>query len=365
MERTKCARCGQRGHWARTCTNPPDERGKRRTGMITNTGFMIAESCEPQENASVFIAPIFAFPQAVETLIGMYVSTGFGLLDTGAQHGVIGLKDFNRLCERLAQQGLKPRSLPTFEATAVGVGGNTTFLQSAEMPVGIQGVSGVLVLHVIDTNLPLLLPISFWRNLGMILDTNDNTATWKKLGNRVSEVVTLPSEHIAIDILEFPPGGWQNPHQVADNGLFQREPDRKITRADFETTCTAALLKPSTPKALAGTTTRFNSSALCGQREDVQPSMSPSPKFGDTTTYRDVWQRGRGGKVVRVTEVVPLEIPLAESPTLVPGDLLPDQSKVALGNSGLQPNVPDQSDLPGPTTDPVSFCPRTGGGKLA
>ena len=28
--RTMCARCGQNGHWARECTNPPDEYAKRK-----------------------------------------------------------------------------------------------------------------------------------------------------------------------------------------------------------------------------------------------------------------------------------------------------------------------------------------------
>ena len=45
IARTKCARCGEIGHWARTCSNPPDEWGKRRQGQISNTGFMITDVC--------------------------------------------------------------------------------------------------------------------------------------------------------------------------------------------------------------------------------------------------------------------------------------------------------------------------------
>ena len=30
MKRSKCARCGKIGHWARDCTNEPDDRGRRR-----------------------------------------------------------------------------------------------------------------------------------------------------------------------------------------------------------------------------------------------------------------------------------------------------------------------------------------------
>ena len=68
-----------------------------------------------------------------DALLGLYVTPGFGMLPwfgADAQHGYIGLSDYNKLCERLAVQGLKPRALPTFQA-AVGVGGATSILKSA------------------------------------------------------------------------------------------------------------------------------------------------------------------------------------------------------------------------------------------
>ena len=195
MERTKCARCGQRGHWARTCTNPPDERGKRRSGM---SGFVYSGAESATEN-NPFIMCTYTLAQCkaekdAESFNGLTVSPGRGLLDTGAQHGVIGEPDYEELCEELATHGLQPREVPTLQANAVGVGGITEFLKSAEVPIGIQGVSGTLTLNVIKGQLPLLLPMGFCKKLGLILDTTENTATWKYLDNKISKVVTLPSD---------------------------------------------------------------------------------------------------------------------------------------------------------------------------
>ena len=354
MERTKCARCGQRGHWARTCTNPPDERGKRRSGM---NGFMIGDVATHAVPENQFIMCTYVCPEVLDTFIGLNVTAGYGLLDTGAQHGVIGLSNYKELCDRLAVQGLKPRKVPTLHANAVGVGGSTSFLSSAEIPVGIQGVSGVVTLNVIDTNLPLLLPMTFCKKLGMVLDTTNDTATWKHIGNKVSEVVTLPSDHIAIDLLEYPPGGWQNPHQ-SKTTVSDREPDVKITRADFETACAAVMLKPSSPQCELQPTPN-------SQDKHVPTSM-PHPqelRAGEGTVYRDVFHPGRNGTLVRTREVVPLEVTSPESVPVVPDHCPADKVQADAGRDGLQLHVSDQGDLPCTRTKPVPLCPGGSSGK--
>ena len=146
----------------------------------------------------------------------------------------------------------------------------------------------------------------------MISDMNKGTATWKKLGDKVSDVNFLPSEHVAIDVCEFPPGGWKNPHEVTCT-LFDRAPDQSISRSEFEiptlvnhndNTATAApLLKTSAPALLAF----VPPSASEGEREgyNAQPGMS---HHGPDTSepkqvverFRDTWERGRGGRLVRI-----------------------------------------------------------------
>ena len=126
--------------------------------------------------------------------------SGLGLIDTRAQHGVMGLSDYNKL---------GPREFPSCLAGAKGVGGQAAFVKNAEVPVGIQGTCGVVTLHVVESELPFLLPMSFCKSLGMVLDTTNNTATWEKF-KKVSNVGSLDTDHIAISFVEFPFGGRKN-----------------------------------------------------------------------------------------------------------------------------------------------------------
>ena len=163
-------------------------------------------------------------PADLSVFIGLNVSAGHALIDTAAQHGVIGNRSYIELCEQLSRHGFKPRILPTFQANAMGVGGSTTSTLTAEVPIAVQGVSGAVITNVVDTEMPFLLPMSFCKKPGMILDTIENTATWKFI-NKVSPVHELPSGHIAIDVMEFPKEGWTNPHeQDVSSILYTRIP---------------------------------------------------------------------------------------------------------------------------------------------
>ena len=62
---------------------------------------------------------------------------------------------------------------------ATGIGGTTQFLKSAEVPTGIGGINGTVTVHVIDQDVPLLLPIGLCKALGMALNMNQQQITWE------------------------------------------------------------------------------------------------------------------------------------------------------------------------------------------
>ena len=103
----------------------------------TFQGFANAD--EPEDNVpGSFITTEFTFAQgALETFVGLAVAPGCALVDTGAQHGVLGPGSYQHICTVLAEFGLKPRVIETLKMNAVGIGGTTKFQLSAEIPVGI------------------------------------------------------------------------------------------------------------------------------------------------------------------------------------------------------------------------------------
>ena len=105
------------------------------------------------------------------------------LVDTGAQRGVVGKEQYDRIVTFLAKSGLKPRIVPTEAGVAQGVGGESKFLLTCEIPTAVAGNCGFLKVSVLQEPLPLLLPVSFSKNLGMVLDMPKGIITWRNLAN--------------------------------------------------------------------------------------------------------------------------------------------------------------------------------------
>jgi hypothetical protein len=310
ISKSICARCGQKGHWARHCKNPPDERGKMR--MSGNHFLAIADSSEsvsqsledsaihynmdqpiaveeapfsPEELDIVgeaeisLLYPLYTsiFPEGIGTFIGLTIAPGFALVDTGAQHGVLGPTSYKQVEDRLSVHGLKPRIVETLQLLAAGVGGSTKFILSAEIPIALQGTCGVLTIHVVEQELPLLLPVGFCRGLGMILNTPKMQIYWENI-KKTSELHDVGNgEHFAIEIFEFPKTGWKCPHEqsnpkqiVAGSG---RKVDKRITRKDYEL--------PNVPSSSFGSKPGIRNLSLFGETDtDVGTASMPTPRFG-------------------------------------------------------------------------------------
>ena len=252
MSRSTCARCGKKGHWARECKNEPDERGKRRgqggnflvwSSPVEGEADEGSSSVPPppvpwtppppglpsvsipassgdatyyaDTGASHSVGPggyAFNFPVFAEldNFVGLEISPEYGLLDTGAQHAVVGEPTYQRILHVLAHFGLKPRVVPTLSILAQGVGGSSKFLHSSELPLAIRGVCGTLTCHCIKENIPLLLPVDLCKKLGMILNMPDLLVIWKNI-KKTSKIFEVGAGgHLAVPIFEFPVSGWEN-----------------------------------------------------------------------------------------------------------------------------------------------------------
>eukprot|EP00959_Pyramimonas_sp_CCMP1952_P161365 3374482-Pyramimonas_sp.AAC.1 len=96
MSRSKCARRGKTGRWARGCAGEPDERGRKRQAGFD--GFQadylgadgaLRDACQrehaTQSGVRSLTFPIFATADTGEqTFTGLQVQMVFGLADAGA-----------------------------------------------------------------------------------------------------------------------------------------------------------------------------------------------------------------------------------------------------------------------------------------
>ena len=167
--RTKCAKCGQIGHWAKECTNEPDGKGKSRTpseGTSPKSGFFEVVSMEGGSSSHAFHLTLGQCLQHARAgrrspdppFSGITTQSTMGIVDTAAQGGLIGLPALERLQEALKEHQLKVNWTGK-QAQARGIGGSAKVCGVVEIPVGIAGVNGLIEATVVEEEVPFLNPL--------------------------------------------------------------------------------------------------------------------------------------------------------------------------------------------------------------
>ncbi len=233
--RTKCAKCGVVGHWARECTGVPDDFARARQAgtssgasgvpssaksgaMSGRSGFVHVGPPEGDVNY-VNLNESFVEMEPFVQFCGITTHGAFGLVDTAAQSGLIGEKALNNLEITLKEHGLKIKKTDK-KAQARGVGGEAKVRGVVEIPLGLGGINGVLEATVVQEEVPLLIPVKLLRDLRAVIDFSTERVDFKEHGGQ-SCMTILPSGHASIDITSFENGKWRLPLEARARGMTE------------------------------------------------------------------------------------------------------------------------------------------------
>ena len=231
--RTRCHQCKQVGHWSKECpqrSKPPASlrSAPASTSSLSgmSTGFFMQP---PKEDGSFLVSQtISEEEQYVEQsseadawsfLSFVYLATkqsdGTALVDTAAQHGLVGIEVL-KSHEKLLQEkfGLLIQWSNESGGSVRGVCGKEERTQVAYVPIGIGGKSGVLRVQVVPGDIPFLLPAYFLTDLHAVIDMKNCMIMYMKLGVKQT-MIRLGTGHVAVSIIEFGKLGFHVPMTFA------------------------------------------------------------------------------------------------------------------------------------------------------
>eukprot|EP00439_Symbiodinium_sp_Y106_P086029 s529_g30.t2 len=272
MSRTRCHQCKQVGHWARNCPHrqgPPKRfatgGGKPPVGSGGPTAAMFFVD-PPGAGHQGFYSQIeggsaveqymcestclevnaFALPPVPDSnqrkhhhtdnyLNYSFATTneepGRALIDTAAQHGLIGRETLEKMDNHLQQNfGVRVQHTSEDGGTVRGVCGVEEKTPIAYIPVGVAGYCGQLRVQIVPGSVPCLVPAYLLTDLGSVIDMRSMRIYHTHI-NCMQSMSQKHSGHVEVSLTEFGPQGFRVPlHAMSALMEMTREPHLRVAR---------------------------------------------------------------------------------------------------------------------------------------
>eukprot|EP00435_Cladocopium_sp_Y103_P060316 s936_g22.t1 len=218
--KSRCHNCKQIGHWSRECpvrskmAGGAPSKGASTTAATVgmSTGFFLTPPKQMadqlvQQTASQYMQPSSQqFSGLSFCFMNQQRSLGTALVDTAAQHGLVGIDTLQQHDRLLRDQfGLQVQWSEESGGSVRGVCGSEESTKIAYVPIGLCGKSGVLRVQVVPGEIPFLLPAYFLAELGAVIDMKHDVIFYMELGVKQT-MNRLSTGHVSVSIIEFGDG---------------------------------------------------------------------------------------------------------------------------------------------------------------
>ncbi|CAK0880901.1 unnamed protein product, partial [Prorocentrum cordatum] len=177
--RSKCANCGQKGHWRKECPNPfrPKPRSKAETRP---RGPMYVRGGDGASSGMTWLAGAVRIEEICRA--AAQVADGVrqldddrepaGMVDTAAGQALAGSERLEKLKAAYARRGWKiPTRHGKVAGQARGVGGSAKVIGEALIPITATPNQSVIILfRIVEGPIPPLLPVKWPESVGAVVD---------------------------------------------------------------------------------------------------------------------------------------------------------------------------------------------------